>query len=409
LPADLLLPLFTLTLLANAVLVAFAIRGMRSGSPGPGRSGGTGLPAVSRPTTTGPTSEASARPTAISAATQPTGGPGAAGDPVSDAAPADARPTPEPVARPASAELDGAAGAAADALPDQPRAASADPTETASGSGPSSGPGEADAVPARRPAAARRNAPAGLRRTAATPTEAFPAEAATTDVPPAAAPAAARPPAPEAAAPAAPAAARRRSRRRFALPPLDEDHEKVNRSIKTFLAGADVPDAPAVGGPRPEAEGATTIALVALDGRDDHEPVERRRRTASAGAHDAPANDVPAMVERTLRAAARGSDVVTVVGRGRFRITLQATGELAARAYLRRVRATVEPLVESSGGLLRLTIATATALDEPLEAAIERAERRLAVALASPHADDPAPLDGAADRRPERTPRAAAD
>jgi GGDEF domain-containing protein len=104
-------------------------------------------------------------------------------------------------------------------------------------------------------------------------------------------------------------------------------------------------------------------------------------------------------VERTLRGAARGTDEVVVEGAGRFRILLRGTGELAARAYLRRIRATVEPLLETFEGRLRLVTATATVLDEPLDAATATAERRLAAALAA--ARDADETDG--------DPRAAAD
>jgi len=173
-----------------------------------------------------------------------------------------------------------------------------------------------------------------------------------------------------------PAAAGRKARRRFSLPPLDDDHEKVSRSIETFLGGSDATtDAAGDGG---TAAGATTVAVVAIDGL----PATRRRsRSAKAATEDDPVTSALAMVERTIRGTARGSDVVSVADRGRFRIVLPATGELAARAYLRRIRAIVEPLLESADRPLRLAVATATVLDEPVADAVRRADRRLTAAL----------------------------
>jgi hypothetical protein len=72
---------------------------------------------------------------------------------------------------------------------------------------------------------------------------------------------------------------------------------------------------------------------------------------------------------------------VTGDGRGRFRIVMASTGELAARAYHRRVRTTIEPGLEAAGAPLRLVVATATVLDEPVEIAIRHATDRLAAAL----------------------------
>ena len=179
---------------------------------------------------------------------------------------------------------------------------------------------------------------------------------------------------------------RGKGRRKFSLPPLDDDHEKVSRSIESFLAGADSTADSGVGGSSGSAGGAaTTVALIAI-----------------VGAGDDPADDeaAAAMVERTLRSAARGTDVVEVEDRARFRIVLSATGELAARAYLRRVRATVEPLLEAADRPLRLVIATATVLDEPAETAAAIAARRLELALAA------VPTEGSGDG--PLTPRAAA-
>src|SRR5204863_5279190 len=70
---------------------------------------------------------------------------------------------------------------------------------------------------------------------------------------------------------AGPGAGPVRGRRRFSLPPLDEDHEKVSRSIESFLSSGDGSDAETAGGApapntRPTASGATTVALVAIDG-----------------------------------------------------------------------------------------------------------------------------------------------
>ncbi len=84
------------------------------------------------------------------------------------------------------------------------------------------------------------------------------------------------------------------------------------------------------------------------------------------------------------------------VGRGgRFRVVLPGTGELAARAYLRRVRAGVDPILEACPDPLRLVIATATVLGGPVDDAIRTAERRMVVlreAANRPLAD---PLRGA--------------
>jgi hypothetical protein len=161
------------------------------------------------------------------------------------------------------------------------------------------------------------------------------------------------------AAGAAGAAAKATRRRRFSLPPLDDDQEKVNRSIESFLAS---------GEPAPEADAApTTVAFVALAPSIEDGPTD-------------PA--VAEMLERELLAAARGTDRVERVAPERWQVTLAATGELAARAYLRAVRAAMEPaLVERHP--LRLVAATATVLDESVAEATATAERRLAAALAA--------------------------
>jgi hypothetical protein len=118
----------------------------------------------------------------------------------------------------------------------------------------------------------------------------------------------------------------------------------------------------------------TTIALVAIAGLAGPGSVP----TAADRAVD---EDAVALLERTLRGAARGSDEVRVEGHGRFRIVLPATGELAARAYLRRIRASVEPQLEAADPRLHLVVATATALNVPIRTATAAATRRLDAAL----------------------------
>ena len=178
-----------------------------------------------------------------------------------------------------------------------------------------------------------------------------------------------------AAAPSA-ASAKRRTRRRFSLPPLEHD-ARIERSIETFLGGGEATSAgegneEADGdGPRAGATDATTVALVAVV----------QAGSGSVHGRDEGWTDAVAIVERTLRAAARGSDDVAATDPGHFRVALRGTGELAARAYLRRIRATVEPLLHASSPSLDLVSSTATVLDEPLEAAIELAERRLDAAI----------------------------
>lgn len=163
------------------------------------------------------------------------------------------------------------------------------------------------------------------------------------------------------------AAARKGRRRKFSLPPLDEDHEKVSRSIETFLAGADgaaPTDAPSVAAPGPVSDEAparaavVTVAVIQLQG---------------PGPHD--------LLERTVRSTARATDQVSVDRRGRVRVVLPGTGEVAAHAYLRRIRAIVEPIAESSDPPSRIVIATATELGGAVPAARRRADRRLALAL----------------------------
>jgi GGDEF domain-containing protein len=175
----------------------------------------------------------------------------------------------------------------------------------------------------------------------------------------------------------------RGGRRRFSLPPLDDDHDRVIRSIETFFQGGEAAE---TADNEASAALATTVAVVAIDGLA---PTSRQEREAFDAA--------VATVERTLRGAARTADRVTTTGRGRFRIVLPATGELAARAYLRRVRATVEPGLGAADIPLGLVTATATVLDEAAGVAITQAEARLDTALAS------------ASRKPGRRPKAASD
>ncbi|HET9615221.1 MAG TPA: hypothetical protein VFP22_10440 [Candidatus Limnocylindrales bacterium] len=241
-------------------------------------------------------------------------------------------------------------------------------------------------------------------------------------------------------------------RRRFSLPPLDDDHEKVNRSIESFLSSGEPADDPsarrageAIAGSARAADRAardaskgraadggrppTTVALVAVaaarpdasasDSAPDAPPAgaippdsSPRADAAAAGASESETAAIAA-VERSLRAAARGTDHVESVAHGRFRVVLAATGELAARAYLRRVRATVEPLLEELDPPRRLAVATATILGEPIDRAYEMVERRLdAVVNRARGDDDPArPGDDAASASigPRPAPRASGD
>jgi hypothetical protein len=341
LPADFLLPLFTLTLLANAILVVFAIRGLRRGQFDPDRPSGfdrpSGLAGPSRPIE-----------------------------------PTDAPPITEELAR---------AIASRRALLDPEGAADA-PTATTPADPPAPPPA-ASPVAATSPMAAIDPAPAAATPTRRSVNAAGPATKGSRPARPSAPPAARS----ATSGPDRPAEPGRRARRRFSLPPLDDDHERVSRSLETFLggvenAGEDSPTSDAA-----SVDGATTVAVVAVDGLPAR---PRRSRSARTTDDDATASAL-AMVERTIRGAARGSDIVTVADRGRFRIVLPATGELAARAYLRRIRATVEPLLESADRPLRLAVATATVLDEPIADAVRRADIRLTAALAAMTAPGKAP------------------
>ena len=338
-PADLLFPLFAVTLLANALLVAAAIRSLRRGP------GGAPSARLERPL---------GAPTGVA----------------------------EPTARPSPAEP---APAVAPVKPPE----ALDPSREAQ-----------PPAPAGRTDAPRR-----------TPRPQRPAKTSAVDEGSTGEP-------------------RRRSRRRFSLPPLDDDHEKVSRSIESFLAGIDVTEAapgagsmdadPGAGhdvaqsGARRSAR-AQTIALVAVAGIAGAEPPAVPRRNGRARRRpddDATIEDALAVVERSIRGAARATDVVSVGRGGVFRIDLPETGELAARAYLRRVRATVDPVLETSERPLRLAVATATLIDEPIRDAVARAEHRLIAALdAARHTDLDArhAIDVAALDDPAPEPRAAAD
>ena len=373
-PAEFLLPLFVVTLVANAVLVAFAIRGLTRGDferdhraerSGPG-GGARTQPAMDR--------------SGVNLVPGPTAAPGPAG----------AQP---PAADPVMRSNGRMAPAAADPL-EPPRPA---------------------LTPAPAPTIPVESRPAGHSRSPARTPSVAKARAARDPGADASPKRRAAPGRPADSQPSADRSEPKRGRRRFILPPLDDDHEKVNRSIKTFLDGdtsadaetrdaapargepvdAGPPDALAAGaGPKdvgpvrevPTVGVPTTVALVAVSGLPTS-PVAgeagtgRRVRAARAGSGDPAVAAALAMVERTIRGAARASDVVAVTGPGRYRIVLAGTGELAARAYLRRIRATVEPLLQADDGSLRLAVGTATVLDESVAEGTRRANQRLAVAL----------------------------
>ena len=325
-PADILLPLFVLTLLANAFLVAIAIRGMRRSQAEHDKPIETGRPpSVRTPVAAArhvsePASRVAARPMtdelarAIAARRMPPDQQPLVPTTVAPAPPIDPGPPGEPVETASDA-----AGSGDDAQPAPiPSPKRRRTTKKSAPPAKSAPPGD----------------PGGSRPTRSRSTEA------------------------------------RAGRRRFALPPLDDDHERVSRSIETFLGGIETTDADMAPDAAEESSGGpATVALVAVDDLPDG--------TAAGQA----VTDALAMVERTLRGAARGTDVVTTGGRGRFRIVLPSTGEFAARAYVRRIRATIEPRLVAADRPLRLVVATATVLDEPLEDAVRRAEHRLSTAL----------------------------
>jgi hypothetical protein len=321
-PTDLLLPAFALTLLANAALVAMAVRGLVRARAERDREDRSSQQRIE--------SRATPAPTRLGA------------EPIATDSPGAPKPELAPPLIPTAAEP----------------AVVGDPTPPAT-----------PAKPRRRTTPAAGASP--------------PKPAASKPVPPkpvAPKPIAAKPAAPRSAEPTRPkrpsdgdsprSESRRGGRRRFSLPPLDEDHERVNRSIETFLAGSDGVDAGEAG--PASATIATTVAIVAIDGLDADASV------ADPGGVEG----VVATVERTLRGAARSADRVSAAGIGRFRVVLPATGELAARAYLRRVRATVAPSLEAADTPLGLVTATATVLDDTVHVAVAQAEARLDAALA---------------------------
>ena len=312
-PNDLLLPAFVLTLIANAILVAVAIRALSRGRDEHDEPvGRTEWPA---------------------------------NRPVAPSVTAESWPPPDP-----------------------------EPTETA------------PAIPASAPTEARGSKPVRHRRRGADPAAAPPPPRKKRSKPVASSASAESRSAPSTddvadpgrATPAPPnvrPAGRRGSRRKFSLPP-PEDQDRVNRSIETFLSsGAETvePSDPAGASATTDP---TTIAVVAIDGVD--------RPSASADPSVSRAVDAAvATLDQALRAAARAGDQVVATGTARFRIVLPATGELAARAFLRRVRATVESSLDASDLPLELVTATTTVLDEPIEAAAARADARLDATLSA--------------------------
>jgi hypothetical protein len=191
-----------------------------------------------------------------------------------------------------------------------------------------------------------------------------------------------------------------RRRRKFSLPPLDDDHDKVSRSIRTFLAGTEAP-AVAAGDPAPSAGASVGSTDVVSTPAAPPIVTVASIQLVGGGPRD--------VLERTVRSTARATDDVSVDRRGRVRVVLSGTGEVAAHAYLRRIRATVEPLVEAADPASRIVIATATELDGDVATARRRADRRLTVALrAAPPATDPLESDEpSVDANP--APRAAGD
>ena len=177
-------------------------------------------------------------------------------------------------------------------------------------------------------------------------------------------------------------------RRRFSLPPLDDDHEKVNRSIESFLSGGEsAGDSGADPGSESDSDPAADPTAASTADRDVDTPpttvalVEVTGSGWDEALPNPPDASAVAAVEHALHGAARATDRVERLGSSRFRVVLAATGELAARAYLRRVRATTEPLLDELDPPRRLAVATATVLDEPVVRAGEIAERRLTALL----------------------------
>jgi hypothetical protein len=409
-PVDLLLPAFVIVLTANAILIGIAIRSVRAESrseraivvrsPGRGQRPTTGV-ADGRGDTTGRTRSTGSR--SVDPSLQRHGPASNLIDPVA----VDRTPRRQPRAVQGASSLPGPA----DRVPAGAvvRAAATDrssPTVTA----PDARRQVGAAPPATRldpdasgPAPAAPKAPRTRR--------ALPAVSATT-------PARATSPAADAASSATATSGKTSGagrRRRFSLPPLDEDQEKVNRSIRSFLAGG---PAGATGGARasgdqnaaPSGESGngrppTTVAYVAIDCPDARRGATNQQAQPAAGPDVAAAQGTSqasssstaddealvtarATVEQALRSAARGTDRVERINPDRFRVVLAATGELAARAYLRRTRAAVEPVLDALQPPRRLAAATATALGEPVPHAIETAERRLEALLEAGRSDD---------------------
>lgn len=365
-PTDLLLAAFALILLVNAILVAVSLQSMR-------RARGNGRAAES-----------------------------AAKSPAAHDMTPGSRPTPRPSGADALSEEVARAVRARRSILGEP-------------------PANRPAVAADAPAPIAPPAPAGARTRAGQdrPAPERARDGRSEPNRPRAAPSA-RKPAPAAAT----GTASKGRRRKFSLPPLDDDHDKVSRSIESFLAGGDAtgPAPDAAGAPAPPGAAAgtapTTVALVAVCGPTNAARFARPPDGEGPGPATPAIDAATSIVERTLRGAARGTDTVDIDAAGRFRIVLSATGELAARAYLRRIRATVEPLLQASDEHLRLVTATATVLDEPLAVAHDMAERRLAAALARSDDRTAAPADTVADAvadaaegedRDEPEPRAAGD
>jgi hypothetical protein len=194
-------------------------------------------------------------------------------------------------------------------------------------------------------------------------------------------------------------------RRRFTLPALDEDHEKVSRSIETFLTGADaIPiDPPAA------SSAAATAAGPAGVGPTPSTVVTVSTLTVV----DVPPGSIAAVrstVEHRVRSTARGSDRVLVDRHGRIRLILPGSGELAAHASMRRIRAILEPELEAIAPGARLVFATATNLDGSVESARRRADRRLGAAIAAAGRAVPAADTEDADSEHDSVePRAAGD
>ena len=359
-PAELLLPLFAVVLALNALFVGLAIRSLWRGRDGESRTATwTSLPVREdvlarsiRERATGQTP----RPV-------PAEDDGTTGDRDHDAEPAAAdEPGPQ-------ADASAVAGPTSEA----PMAPAPDPDPTSGGPvAPAPAPDPDPTGPTSRTSARTEARPSPQSRPALDP-----GGTATPSARPPRTPRRASASA-SASTPAPGSAPRPGSRRRFALPPLDEDHEKVRRSIETFLGGADAsaPNAP------PDPASILTVAVIGLAGPDGPLDPRHSRRPRETGAPEAAGpSELRAMLQRTVRSTARGSDVVSIDRHGRVRVILPGTGELAAHAYLRRIRAIVEPIAEAATPPTRVVVATATDLDGSVASARRRADRRFAAAL----------------------------